>query len=704
MNEIDRPQIPRPEIDGFVIQDEIGRGGMGVVYLARQTKLDRLVALKVLIAAHHASADQLQRFQDEARNLGGLQHPGIVQIFDVGSSHGLPYLAMEYLSAGSLAQRIAHEPFSYRQAAEMVRDLAQAVHAAHEPGIVHRDLKPANILLTLEGKPKITDFGVAKNLAAADSLTRTGDVMGTPDYMAPEQAGGVTKSISPRVDVYSLGAILYELLTGRPPFRGFDPVETLMAVLTEDPVMVRRLAPRVPRDLETICHKCLQKNGSRRYSSAQELASDLGRFLEGRAITARRITAVGKAWRWARRRPAWATLISVALFSVISFIAFATWKNQQLSRALGETRAALDRSSRNFREAIAAAARRIQRHGDPQIDPLREELAFFEAIRSTPDDSSLTTRWEKALAANWAGAIYARMGATAQAEQAFRESIRWFESLLDDMTEQQSPVAIDLAQTEGRLSNFLISEGRLDEAQRWQQRAIDRLEHEQLQLPMDVEILRALGAEYNNLAVIHRKLGEDPVPTYRQSMSIRRLLIEAYPAELIYQYDLALLQVNLAALHISQGRYDEAEALLGESLISLEHFVQHRGADDEARRTLTSCQLNLALVYSLQERHGDSDQAYRSAIDRLRQWLQHNPRSVELRLLMVDGLDNWFLLKARLEKWLDLKNMLTEIRDLQLELVREFPEEPAYRAGLERTLERMQFVEEELQEIDRSLP
>ncbi len=248
--------------------------------------LNRLVALKVILHGAHAGADQLQRFRVEAEAAARLQHPNIVQIFDVGEQAGTPYLALEFVDGGTLAERLDGKPLPPPQAAELVETLARAIHAAHDRGIVHRDLKPANILLTRDGIPKITDFGLARRLDEAGQ-TQSGAVLGTPSYMAPEQAAGQVRAIGPAADVYALGTMLYELLTGRPPFKGASVLETLEQVRTQEALPPRYLQPKLPRDLETICLKCLEKTPGRRYASAALLADDLCRFIQGEPIQAR---------------------------------------------------------------------------------------------------------------------------------------------------------------------------------------------------------------------------------------------------------------------------------------------------------------------------------------------------------------------------------------------------------------------------------
>jgi PAS domain S-box-containing protein len=286
------PPPPAPDLAGrpgrigpYAVLEEVGRGGMGAVYKARDERLGRLLALKMIRSAGHDAA-AAARFLREARAVAALQHPNIVQVYDVGIDAGQPYIALEYCGGGSLADQRDGTPWPPRHAARVIQLLAQAMDCAHQTGVIHRDLKPANVLLTTDGVPKITDFGLAKRLEEDVGQTQTGDIVGTPSYMSPEQAEGKTRLIGQLSDVYALGAILYELLTGRPPFQAATPLDTLLQVLEGEPVAPRRLQPQTPPDLEIICLKCLQKEPGRRYPSAGALAEDLERFLEGRPVTA----------------------------------------------------------------------------------------------------------------------------------------------------------------------------------------------------------------------------------------------------------------------------------------------------------------------------------------------------------------------------------------------------------------------------------
>jgi formylglycine-generating enzyme required for sulfatase activity len=320
---------PAP-VPGFEIESELGRGGMGVVYKATQTGLGRTVALKMLIAGPYADRGLHARFLLEAESVAALEHPHIIRVFSYGESGGHPYLAMEFLPGGSLSDRLkARGPLPPHEAAELIVALAEAVAHAHSRGIVHRDIKPANVLFSAEGELRLADFGLAK--VGRSDLSATGQVLGTPAYMAPEQAAGKIHEVGTAADVYALGAVLYDLLTGRPPFHGDSAMVTLQKVLTVEPNRPRALRKDIPHDLETICLKCLEKNPARRYATAEMLAADLRAFLEDRPISARPVSAAERAWKWMKRNPGRTGVIATAILVVLGGLIAANEVRKQRS-------------------------------------------------------------------------------------------------------------------------------------------------------------------------------------------------------------------------------------------------------------------------------------------------------------------------------------------------------------------------------------
>jgi WD40 repeat protein/tRNA A-37 threonylcarbamoyl transferase component Bud32 len=374
-------------IGDYQLLQEIARGGMGVVYKARQVSLNRLVALKMVLAGRLASEDELRRFHIEAEAAAHLDHPGIVPIYEVDEHEGRPYFSMRFVDGGDLTEHLSRFNEDQRAAARLMATAAQAVHHAHQRGILHRDLKPRNILIDADGQPHVTDFGLAKRMEESGELTEPGTVLGTASYMAPEQARG-EKAVTVAVDVYSLGAILYELLTGRPPFRGTTPAGTIIQLLEGEPKRPRAIAPGVDRDLETICLKCLEKDPGRRYPSAEALAADLDCWLAGKPISARPVSRAERMWRWCRRNPAFAAMTAGAVAIVLLTSGFYYFRlvkeNRETSEALANEQVASQRA-----EDQAARAREAR-------DQAQDALArsHYERARALRVSGELGRRWE----------------------------------------------------------------------------------------------------------------------------------------------------------------------------------------------------------------------------------------------------------------------------------------------------------------------
>jgi tetratricopeptide (TPR) repeat protein len=377
------PAAPHPaqpkSVGGYEILGEIGRGGTGVIYRAFDSELKRYVAIKMLFSGIEVSPYKLSQFRGEAEIVAQLAHPNIVQVFDIGEHDGHPYLALELVEGGSLDRHTERKPQTPRFAAEAVETLARAIHVAHSQHIIHRDLKPANILMCKDGTLKITDFGLAKRLVDTPAGSRTGDIKGTPSYMAPEQADGRVHECGPATDVYALGAILYELLTGRPPFVGADVIETLEQVRLADPPPPSKLVPKVPRDLCTICLKCLEKNPERRYDSAVDLADDLRRWKAGEAILARPVSVVERVARFVRRRPLAAGLVAASAVATgaLALLAWETGRRRHEAELHGQAQQHFLHS----RSALDEITKLVM--DDPQVsrlsglDPLRSKLLTF---------------------------------------------------------------------------------------------------------------------------------------------------------------------------------------------------------------------------------------------------------------------------------------------------------------------------------------
>ncbi len=344
----------------YELLEEVARGGMGVVFRARQVNLDRQVALKMILTGKLADESDVQRFYSEASSAAALEHPGVVPVYEVGEQNGQHFFSMGFVEGESLASLIGRNPLSPQKSAQMLLKISEAIVYAHGEGVIHRDLKPANVLLDKKKNPHISDFGLAKRVTSGSNLTVTGQILGTPSYMSPEQASGATDQVNEISDVYSLGALLYCCLTGRAPFQAANPMETLRQVVERDPVAPRQLNFQVDLDLDTICLKCLEKDPLRRYQSAQELVDELNRFMAGQPIQARRISTLDRAFRWCRRNPVTTGLLSALLLAIVGGVSGIAWQWGQVEYQKNLTRQA-EESEMNMDSDAAEAVSDVVR-------------------------------------------------------------------------------------------------------------------------------------------------------------------------------------------------------------------------------------------------------------------------------------------------------------------------------------------------------
>jgi serine/threonine protein kinase len=547
-----------PVVPGYQNLRTLGQGGMGVVYLARHAGLNRLVALKMILSRQHLQAELLTRFRAEAEVVARLKHPNIIQIYDIGEVDDCPYLSLEYVDGGSLSSQFNGTPRSPQSAAELVSVLAGAVHAAHQGGVVHRDLKPANILLTASGEPKIADFGLAKQIEDQSSQTVSGSILGTPSYMAPEQADGRIRDIGPRADTYSLGAILYEALTGRPPFRGASVLDTLEQVRTQEPVTPSSLQPKTPRDLETICLKCLQKEPARRYESAQALADDLRRFLNHEPIQARSVTALERLTRWRRRNPAVAALLAISVsilvvgLAVTTSLAIVAHNRAERIAAINEQLASTTKESEDRGElalkTLEAVITDIQSElaKQPNAQKLRGRLLnrAMDGLESLDDKLRTQTRADRntALALLNMAEVFRQIGndsgsrGPAMANRLYERSIAIFEKLADE-----SPASAETQrQLAGAYLLFGINLARTDDSG-W-------------------EISTAGAAEQKDRPLMQRSL-----TVHRQAADIRRQLLTELPNDPTAKYELARAFVEWAYQEVRAGDAEKARQTLEEA-------------------------------------------------------------------------------------------------------------------------------------------
>jgi eukaryotic-like serine/threonine-protein kinase len=567
-------ELPLPVIAGYDVLALVGRGGMGRVYKARHQALGRIIAVKMLI---DAGDDTLTaRFQAESQAVARLQHPNIAQVFETGQVQGQPFLVLEFLSGGSLAQKLAGQPQDAHEAARLIELLARGMEHSHQHGVIHRDLKPANILLAADGTPKITDFGLARRLQESSGLTRTGEVLGTPSYMAPEQASGGTSQAGPAADVYALGAILYEMLTGRPPFQGPDTMQTVMMVLTLEPVAPSRLLPQLPRDLETICLKCLEKSPRKRYASAVALADDLRRFLDGRPIVARPVRWWERVFKWAKRRPAAALLVLVLFASVVALAAgfvqirSAYAQLEESSDKLGSTNQQLKESVRETESANAKLKASIH---DTQASLMLSDLAVDRMLVRLSD----------------------QLAPVPQSEHIIQESLEDARNLYERRTliKPRDRAGIsDAADALGKLGSIYSSLGRLDDAEN----------------------------------------------AYRKALALHSDLNVQEPASTNHRRGCANTLLNLASLEQKRGKTIHAESLTRAALAEITPLLKE--GDPLTLQSASEIHNRLGLTLQTQKKPADAQKELQAALELRKQWLAKEPDSGDAKVALASSLSN----------------------------------------------------------------
>ena len=498
----------------YELEEEIARGGMGVVYRARQVTLDRTVAVKVLRDTAFAGGEDVERFKLEASAVAALRHPHIVGIHEIGEHEGTHFFSMDYVPGGTLAQVLKEGPLPVRKAAALLVKIAQAIHHAHSQGVLHRDLKPGNILLDAAGEPVVTDFGLAKHAGADAGLTLTGQVLGTPAYMAPEQAEGRTRESDARTDVYGLGALLYHMVSGRPPFAGDSHLAIITQVTQTEPVSVRLLNPSIPRDLETICAKAMAKEPPRRYQSAREMAEDVQRFLDGKPVLARPVGAVGKTWRWARRHRALAAALALTALSLTTAAVVALLSAQRM------------KASRDAEARSRAAAEALIKD---MLVGMRNKLRALNKVELLDD-------------------------AAAAAE-------KYFESLpppLSSRTAQQRAAMLETR------SDVLAARNDIAGAIAKQRTSREILEHLLQTEPADPTLLNDAAHAAQALAWLHKRRGHpaDALPLLRRAQELYQQRVAVQPANPSIRHAAALATCSYCQALGVAGQKDEAWSLI----------------------------------------------------------------------------------------------------------------------------------------------
>jgi serine/threonine-protein kinase len=601
---------------------EIGRGGMGVVYRARQVRLDRLVALKVMRTGPGGVAATLERFRHEAELIARLDHPAVVPIYEVGEYNGWVYYAMKLIEGGNLAQEVSGDQRSavsaaeraaltkvvQRRAAMVVAAVARAVQHAHERGVLHRDLKPSNILLDRQGRPYVTDFGLGRQLEGGSELTQSGAIVGTPSYMAPEQASGRFGVVTIAADVYGLGSILYALLTGRPPFQGPSVLETVLLVREEAPQPPRSHNPCLARDLETICLKCLEKEPHRRYSSAAALADDLDRFLAGKPISARPVRPWERAWKWARRQPAAAALLAGSVLAVLGIITGVLVHNARLQEAAQEAQHQQELARAHYRRARDTLGRMLQQFDSyrlgavPQFKELQrkqleEALTFYEGALQDQDDPDPAVRLDTAVACKQAAEIQGMLG--------------------------RKPAA---AENYGRAIALLSG-----------------LPAEHRDTPESQLLLADCYNGRDGMAADHKWRCEEAVRDHRQALAILEALAQRRPHDLRVRGALAVTEHYLGAVYQVAGKPAEAAVHLSRAADLLAVVAREQPGNENFQARLADNQVDLALVYQTTKPAYEVKRTYEKTEELLQGLLARHPSTGQYTLSLAALYANWGL-------------------------------------------------------------
>eukprot|EP00913_Durusdinium_trenchii_P008909 g8375.t1 len=639
----DSLQAGGKQFGDYELLHEIARGGMGVVYKARQTKLNRIVALKMIKSGELAGDEEVKRFHAEAEAAAALDHPGIVPIYEVGQHNDQHFFSMGFVDGAGLDAQLKEGPLPPKDAAGLIKTIAEAVQYAHDKGIVHRDLKPANVLLadaahpvdaqsgaaqqiganqTEPGRaapghndspttavenpssaaragtarlfaPRITDFGLAKNIAGDSGMTATGQVLGTPSYMPPEQAAGKIEQVGPLADVYSLGAMLYATLTGRPPFQSANVMETLKQVLEREPVSPSQLNPAVDKDLETICLKCLEKDAAKRYPTARDFASDLECYLTGKPISARPISRPARVWRWCKRNPLGATVAGLLLFLAIAGPAVAVHQV--------DTNRRLDAALSGEKDATATAQTKEQETAEA-LEKVKAALVREQAALKRKDRALLET--EDAIARYVAAVTNATLLKEPRLKPLLRlllkDALVHFQSFIDRHKHEQD------METRARMGSALAQIGSINRRIGTNQAAIDAFEQSRALFEKltstpsgGKEYERSLSDVLNELAVLYELTGEPEksLRDHRRAVALRKRLAERHSGDPQYERRVAASLLNLGALLSSSGKESEALKAYQQAIEIQQRLVDQQPAVAERRHELAVTYHNLAVLY-----------------------------------------------------------------------------------------------------------
>jgi serine/threonine-protein kinase len=742
-----------PKIPGYEIIAELGRGGMGVVFKARQTSANRLVALKMILTGQLASPADVDRFRAEAEAAARLDHPHIIPIYEVGEHDGVQFFSMKLVEHGTLADWLKTHQRSHgarrvacATAVGILAKVARAVHHAHQRGILHRDLKPANILMSVvsspssvaKGKeqrttddgqltPHVTDFGLAKRVEGESKLTQTGAIMGTPSYMAPEQARA-TKSLSTAADVYSLGAILYESLTGRPPFVAPSPFDTIMQVLEKEPAPPRRLDPAIDRDLEIICLKCLEKDPVRRYGSAEALADELERWLRGEAIVARPVGQFERTWRWARRNPVVATLAgtltTVVCVALIAVTLLYFGEQHQRQRAETQEAAALghleevnrqkERAETSYRLARTALEDMVKIRDDPRLQsgPLedlkkqfaRAEGAFYEKfLQLKGDEPSFQAERARALAGY--SALSYQVGNMEQALQQIREAVAINESLRKTLP-NDADLTHRLADNYTQVGVVCTKLGKLDEAIQAKSRAVELYDSLLARDPTNIRLLDTTAMSRQNLGVAYRGAGrfEEGEKALREALT----QLEKTPGKSERESrsrtaSMAIIWSNLAEFYPRMNRPQDAMVAYEKALALYGELVRQEPEVEVHKMNVAGVLNNLGLFLRDHGKEKEAAESWNKAIATFAELVRKHPTVNQYRHALAMTHDNLGMLRARTGEPAKAREHYDQALALWTKLHAENPKVVEYISDLGCVQRNLGDLERGLSKIDAAL-
>lgn len=647
----------------YVVLAEIARGGMGVVFKARQVSLNRVVAIKVIRSGELADTEEIARFRTEAQAAAKLDHPNIVPIYEVGEQAGQHFFSMGYIEGRSLQDRLNDGPLALREAAELTRTIADAIAFAHQSGIVHRDLKPANVLLEADGTPRVTDFGLAKNIGGDSNMTATGQVIGTPAYMPPEQASGRTNEVGPLADVYSLGALLYALMTGRPPFQAANALETLKQVVEREPVAPRTLNPAVDRDLETICLKCLEKSPARRYASVAAVGEELDRYLTGRPIQARPVGPVHRLYRWCRRNP-WATVaITASMLLAVGGSVAAVWQRQLQNEAVYQ-RGRADQKVLDLQQAL----------NQKSIEERRASRNLNHAVEVV--DYFLTKVGRE-------GGVLSRYPNTQPIRRDLLEAARDYYSkfIEENRTAALSP---KLASASFRLGGILALLGEHDKALRSLRDAL-AIEEKALQgNPEDPRPKDSIASILHNIGIELSILGRPKAALveYQRGLSVRKALMAEYPDIRDYRIGVARLLNGVGKVNSDLGNSREALEAYRNARDLWKQLHESDSENRLFRSELARAHYNIALQKNLRGEHAEALADYQNALTLRDDLAKQFPGEPDYQDDLAAVLHNLGMLYGRLKRPELADSSLNRALRIREQLANDNPSVPQYRNGL----------------------